>query len=181
MSQEQVANWVVGIILGGALVIGLISMLIGRMVSAWDALAEWWGRGVQKAVYTRPSEWRTMSSRAKIDLFSDDEPEPLSSIEIPLLNGAEPRTNGSTNPAELALNAAEVAALHRMIEHNKTAAKPSKSSTIQAGFGVSRGGSEAYKRASLIYDTLFGAPAPVVKYRELSPEQEAVRQQLRLR
>lgn len=109
-----------------------------------------------------------------------DEPDPPSSDEFPLLNDAEPYANGSENAAELWLNPAEVAALHRMIEHNKTAAKPSKSSTIQAGFGVSRGGSAAYQRASLIYDALFGTPAPAIKYRERTPEQEALRQQLRL-
>lgn len=113
-------------------------------------------------------------------LYEDTEPEPLGSDAFSLLNGKEPETNGSANPAELFLNAAEVVALQRMIEHNKTAAKPSKSSTIQAGFGVSRGGSTAYQRASLIYDTLFGAPAPAVRYREQTPEQKELRKQLNL-
>lgn len=108
------------------------------------------------------------------------EPEPLSSDQFPLPNDAEPYANGSGTAPELYLNEAEVAALQRMIRHNATAAKPSKSSTIQAGFGVSRGGSSAYTRASLIYDALFGAPAPAVKYRQRTPEQEALRQQLRL-
>jgi len=90
------------------------------------------------------------------------EPEPPRSSDIPHMNHAEPRSGDSLNPAELRLNADEVAAIARMIEHNKTAAKPSKSRTIQAGFGVSRGGSQLYVRASAIYDALFGAPAPAV-------------------
>jgi hypothetical protein len=108
----------------------------------------------------------------------DDEPEPLSSSDFPLPAAEEPQTNRSLNLSELALNADEVAALQRMIDHNKTAAKPSKSSTIQAGFGVSRGGSTTYQRASMIYDALFGAPAPAVRYRQRTPEQDALRQQL---
>lgn len=100
--------------------------------------------------------------------------------QFPLPSGEEPETNGSGTAPELYLNASEVTALHRMIDHNKTAAKPSKSSTIQAGFGVSRGGSAAYTRASLIYDIFFGPPAPAVKYRQITPEQEALRNQLKL-
>lgn len=111
----------------------------------------------------------------------DDEPEPLRSDEIPLPAAVEPPENRSVNLPELALNAIEVAAVQRMIAHNKTAAKPSKSSTIHAGFGVSRGGSAAYTRASLIYDTLFGPPNPAVVYRERTPEQELLRKELGLR
>lgn len=99
------------------------------------------------------------------------------SFEIPLLNGAEPSLNGSENPAELALNADEVIAIGRMILHNRTAVKPSKSSTVAAGFGVSRGGSAAYIRASLIYDALFGAPERAVQYRELTPDRQQLLKQ----
>lgn len=109
------------------------------------------------------------------------EPEPLRSPEIPLPNGTEPLVIGSQNRIELVLNAEEIAAVARMVDHNRTAAKPSKTSTIQAGFGLSRGGGPRYTRAALIYDALFGSPAPAVQYRELSPEQEAVRAQLRLK
>jgi hypothetical protein len=94
------------------------------------------------------------------------EPEPLGSPVPRHMNAVEPRSSGSPEPFALALNADEIAAVARMIEHNKTAARPSKSSTIQAGFGVSRGGSQAYQRASAIYDALFGAPAPAVQYRQ---------------
>jgi hypothetical protein len=119
-----------------------------------------------------------MSSSVRDEEEIEPEPEPPRSDEFSLPAATEPRANGSANLAELQLNAAEVAAIHRMIEHNKVSAKPSKSSTIQAGFGVSRGGSGAYTRASLIYDALFGVPVPAVKYRQRTPEQDALRQQL---
>lgn len=96
----------------------------------------------------------------------EPEPEPLGS-PVPLhMNALEPCLSGSSEPFALALNADEIAAVGRMIEHNKTAARPSKSSAIQAGFGVSRGGSQTYQRASAIYDALFGAPTPAVQYRQ---------------
>lgn len=135
--------------------------------------------GSVKTLWGSLLHWRAVPAGGK-ESPAPHEPEPLRSVGFSLLNGAEPDANRSENPAELQLNAGELVGLQRMIEHNKTAAKPSKSSTIQAGFGVSRGGSESYKRASLIYDTLFGPPAPAVKYRERTPEQEALRQQLHL-
>lgn len=187
MTQEQVINYVVLTIVVGSLVIGLVSMLFGKVVEVWDALSAWWGQGVQKAIHYKPVKtYQPQRARVMSYQDGDDEDEPTAEPDEPrsgafsLLNGAEPHANGSENPPELFLNAAEMLALHRMIEHNKTAAKPSKSSTIHAGFGVSRGGSEAYKRASMIYDTLFGAPPPAVKYRQRTPEQEELRKQLQL-
>lgn len=107
-----------------------------------------------------------MSSADEEELEIDPEPEPPRSDQIPHMNHVEPRSSGSENPPELALSASEIASIGRMIEHNKTAARPSKSSTIQAGFGVSRGGGQTYQRASAIYDALFGVPAPAVQYRQ---------------
>lgn len=125
---------------------------------------------------------RLMSRRyARTDIPIGANPKAGVHAEIPLLNGAEPQAEPFVNRSDLALNAVEIAAVARMIEHNRTAAKPSKSSTIQSGFGVSRGGSAAYTRASAIYDALFGPPAPAVQYRPLTPEQEAMRAQLRLK
>ncbi len=153
MPADKTIDTVLMILAIGALTLGLGSVALGWLVRQWDRFAH----------------------------RDATEPEPARSDDIPLPNGAEPQMNGSANAAELYLNAAEVIALHRMIEHNKTAAKPSKSSTIQAGFGISRGGSQAYQRASLIYDALFGTPAPAVRYRERTPEQEAARAALGLK
>lgn len=86
------------------------------------------------------------------------EPEPARSAPEP----SGTAFAGSGNQDDLTLNADEIEAVARMIKHNTTAVKPSKSSTIQAGFGVSRGGSAAYVRASLIYDKFFGQPEPAV-------------------
>ena len=61
----------------------------------------------------------------------------------------------------------------RMIAHNKTAAKPTKSSSIEAGFGLKRGGGPAYARASAIYDRLFAAPSAAL-YPTLTAEREKV-------
>jgi hypothetical protein len=182
MDQETVINYVVGIVVVAALIVGLLSMLFGKVVEAYDWLRAWWADGIerQRVRYEARAPRYGLRDTSDFDPLGDDEPEPLSSSTFPLLNGAEPQANGSMNPAELQLNASEIAGLQRMIEHNKTAAKPSKSSTIQAGFGVSRGGSAAYARASMIYDTFFGPPAPAVKYRAITPEQEAVRKSLGL-
>lgn len=172
-------------LLGGTIVtLGFLWFWIVRpiAVALWDAYSDWFDA---REVQTRPRARRQVRRRPRLRVRlmsrsnlrtiarTASEPEPRRSVEIPLLNGAEPQSIGSVNPLELALNAAEVIAVARMIEHNRTAAKPSKSSTIQAGFAVSRGGSPAYIRASLIYDTLFGPPAPAVTYRELTPDHKA--------
>lgn len=160
MTGDQTIDFVLGFLTLGLVVLGLGSIALGKVVRWWDG---------RRAVDLSPDE-----------AFMDAEPEPLGSAVFPLPNGVEPDMNGSQNAFDLRLNAAEVAALQRMIIHNKTAAKPSKSSTIQAGFGVSRGGSAAYQRASLIYDTLFGPPLPAVQYRPLTTEQQQLREQLAL-
>lgn len=73
----------------------------------------------------------------------------------------------------LTLTRDEIAAVARMIAHNKAAAKPTKSSTIQAGFGVSRGGGATYLRASAIYDQIFAAPNEAM-YPTLTAEREKI-------
>lgn len=73
----------------------------------------------------------------------------------------------------LVLTRDEIAAVARMIAHNKSAAKPTKSSTIQAGFGVSRGGGATYLRASAIYDQIFAAPNEAM-YPTLTAEREKI-------
>lgn len=89
---------------------------------------------------------------------------------IPYQEWANERTNELENPDEPALqsrtdegtgafvlNPDECAAVARMIEHKTTAEKPTKASAIWAGFGVKKGDSAKYKRASVIYDALFVA------------------------
>lgn len=180
-------------LLGGSLVIaGFVWFWIVRPIAVdlYDAYSDWRDARAELPRDTRDDD-ETPDRRERPPLpihlmFSRNTrtpkrtavlDEPRRSEEIPLLNGLELIVNGSENRAELALNADEVAAVGRMILHNRTAAKPSKSSTISAGFGVSRGGSAAYMRASLIYDTLFGPPAPAVQYRELTPDRQQLLKQ----
>ena len=66
MDQETLINYVVIAIVVSALVVGLISMLFGKIVDMWDGFQDWWGRGVQKAIHTRPVKVRHMSSRATV-------------------------------------------------------------------------------------------------------------------
>lgn len=78
------------------------------------------------------------------------------------------RTNEPSNPpnpalqsgsplatSAFALNPQEVSAVGKMIEHRASADKPTKASTIWAGFAIKKGDSTKYKRASEIYDALF--------------------------
>lgn len=65
MDQETVINYVVIIVVVSALTVGLISMLFGKLVDLWDSFWSWWGRGVQKAIHTRPVKTRNMSSSAE--------------------------------------------------------------------------------------------------------------------
>lgn len=121
-------------------------------------LNHWWATRATRA----PRQHYVVQSDRPTPVQATNEPEPPRSIAGSRVNHEEPRSSGSQNEPELVLNADEIEAIGRMIRHNATAAKPSKSSTIQAGFGVSRGGSSAYVRASLIYDSLFGQPEPAV-------------------
>lgn len=79
---------------------------------------------------------------------NEPEPEPNAALE----SGTDERTGA------FVLNPDECAAIHKMIEHKVTAENPTKASIIWAGFGLKKGDSAKYKRASAIYDALFVAP-----------------------
>jgi hypothetical protein len=148
-----------------ALVIGLLWLIWGDRPELGKAILS---RLAGRAVRAQSVKgYREVMSNEDADCEGDytAEVEPRGSAAISRTNPVEPDLNGSLNPVELALNADEVAAVARMIEHKITAKRATKSSAIQAGFGVSRGGSQTYLRASTIYDALFGAPAPAVQYR----------------
>ena len=65
MDQNTVLNWVAFILVGGALSIGLLSMLFGRLIELFDVLLAWWKRGIVKAVRYRaaPKSRYNMSSK----------------------------------------------------------------------------------------------------------------------
>jgi hypothetical protein len=69
--------------------------------------------------------------------------------------GTSTFTENPAEPIVLALSNEECQAIARMIIHRSTAERFTKASAINAGFGVSKGGSIRYKRASEIYDALF--------------------------
>lgn len=137
--REQALTMALGIAIAVMIGVGLVSMLFGQIVELWDRFLGWLGRTAQS------------------------EPEHPRSIAIPQVNHVEPDEPAFVNAEEIVLNGEEIEAVARMIKHNAMAKKPSKSSTIQAGFGVARGGSAAYVRASLIYDALFGRPEPAIE------------------
>ncbi len=84
--------------------------------------------------------------------------------EVRHLNAEEP----AEIDAALVLNADELAAVRAMIGHKTMAEKPTKESTLFAGFAAKKGASERYRRASALYDALFAPPpAPELPARTL--------------
>lgn len=77
-------------------------------------------------------------------------------------------------PRDVVLNADDCAMVARMILHNRSAVKQSKTETVYAGCGKHRGGSKEYRRCAELYD-LFFLPADVVRFPNLMAEREAVR------
>ncbi len=84
----------------------------------------------------------------------EPEPEPLPNLAL------TSRTDNRTET--FALDAAERLAVIKMIYHKTSDPKATKASAILAGFGVKKGDSAAYRRASAIYDALFVLPAPPI-------------------
>jgi hypothetical protein len=108
------------------------------------------------------------------------------------VGSCEQRTQGSgafirqtevgTQGSVFSLTNDELGGVRRMITyHKETLAlgeQPTKSGAILAGFNRKRGGSSEYIRASDIYDALFGAPEPAVKFRPLTEDSKPVFQEL---
>jgi len=104
---------------------------------------------------------------------SNPEPEPPN-----LPNPAsESRTDDRTGA--FALDDAERLAVTKMIYHKASDPKATKASAVYVGFGVKKGDSAAYRRASAIYDALFVLPEPD-KYPLMTDEQRAAREELGL-
>jgi hypothetical protein len=112
-------------------------------------LAVWWGaRYPMSSVGRRGVENDRAQNRPETPVPNrTNEP---ANLPNPALQSSSP-----LGTSAFALNPQEVAAIGRMIEHKASAEKPNKASTIWAGFGIKKGDSARYKRASEIYDTLF--------------------------
>ncbi len=160
----------------GLLLFGIMFVMIVFTLALFWVISRTkaWLRGERFITVSRLAAHRDQRSGEQ------SEPERARSPDGSRMNHAEPERTAFAEPFALTLNADEVAAVQKMILHKAAAQRPSKSSAIMAGFGVSRGGSGNYIRASEIYDALFGPPEPAVKYRPLTPEQEATRKALGL-
>jgi hypothetical protein len=92
------------------------------------------------------------------------------------------QTGSGTACSAFSLTNDEIAGVRRMINYyRETLARgeqPTKSGAILAGFNRKRGGSAEYVRASDIYDALFGAPEPAVKFRPLTEDSKPVFQEV---
>lgn len=130
-------DWVVVIILVGALTIGLLSMLFGKIVEVWD----WLMLTLQEERPALPSTPRT---EEKTDMNADERPVQGSRTNVHAVLSAPP-------------NADELRMLGEAIRHNAKGA--SKQKSIEVAFHVSKGGSVAWRRASYLYD-LASAPPP---------------------
>jgi hypothetical protein len=140
---------------------------------SWEALLHW-----------RP----VMTSAAPLEedaqTFADDENDANSgrtNFELEPANlansAAESRTEERTG--SFVLNPAEQVAVQKMIIHRTMAEKPTKASTILEGFGIKKGDSAAYRRASEIYDYFFVLAEPL-RFPNRTIEQEEERRKLGL-
>lgn len=148
------------------------------------------------AVEGEPTRWRRLCawfnerylmSRSAAGVSAEDAPliAVLPSSERTIDNGSEAFSRHGTERTEpfgFALSEAEIMSVQKMGHYIMSTARlgrvPSKSGAILAGFGIKRGASPRYERASLVYDTIFGPPKPAVDYPERTPEQEATHKAL---
>lgn len=117
---------------------------------------------LMRRAFSEAIHWRPNMSSVREYAAANDEvrnhPETVSRTErTEPPNPPNPalESGSSLGTSAFVLNPQEVAAVGRMIEHKATAEKPNKASTIWAGFGIKKGDSARYKRASEIYDALF--------------------------
>lgn len=104
-------------------------------------------------------------------------------LQNALARGAEDagvRAEAPISPRSLVLAPEEIAAVARMVAHNKTLAKPNKLATIQAGWPAIKNRSgdpkSQYARASAIYDAIF-SPSDQIRYPTLTAERERARRE----
>lgn len=100
-----------------------------------------------------------------------NEPERAANLAL------ESRTDDRTGT--FVLTDAERLAVTKMIYHKASNPKATKASAILVGFGVKKGDSATYRRASAIYDALFVLPEPD-KYPSMTSEQHRLRDELGL-
>lgn len=151
----------------GVIFVLFIVAVIGLTVVAYGVLlfARWQSNRIRYVASPRLRSYPLRSAEHQRSARFEPEPEPEN-----LPNPALERQNLERTGA-FALNPEECAAVARMIEHKVTAEKPTKASIVWAGFGLKKGSSAKYQRASEIYDTLFVIPPPEDSYPTLRAQQ----------
>ena len=144
-------------------IVGLI--LLAGIAYGVLLFARWQASRIRYVTRPRVRSYPLSPSDLRFTARFDPEPEPEN-----LPNPALERQNLEGTGA-FALNPEECAAVARMIEHKVTAEKPTKASIIWAGFGLKKGASTKYQRASEIYDALFVIPPPEDPYPTLRSQQ----------
>jgi len=146
------------------------------LVDLWRFLCQLW-RAIEPHAY-RIVTGRPMPEDAPEQppaRFKAREPNPSVRDDFPLPdaeNDEEEQQSSVREPAfALALTEDEIAAVARMIAHNKLVEKPTQSSAIEAGFGYKRGGGPGYDRAREIYQALFTQPK-VTAFPELTTDKQ---------
>lgn len=140
-------------------------ILLAGIAYAVLLAARWQSNRIRYVTPPRVRSYPLPASDRRFTARFEPEPEP----ENPP-NPALERQNLERTGA-FALNPEECAAVARMIEHKVTAEKPTKASIIWAGFGLKKGASAKYQRASEIYDALFVIPPPEDSYPTLRAQQ----------
>lgn len=146
-------------------IVGLI--FLAGIAYAVLLVARWQANRIRYVTPPRVRSYPLSSNDRRFSARFEPEPEP----ENPP-NPALERQNLDGTGA-FALNPEECAAVARMIEHKTTAEKPTKASIVWAGFGLKKGSSAKYQRASEIYDALFVIPPPDDPYPTLRAQQRS--------
>jgi hypothetical protein len=140
---------------------------------AWIALLHWRPVVMESGVSAEGNRDAEDDENSAVFTGSDVEPEPPNPPNLALESRTEERTGS------FGLNHDERLAVYKMIAHRSAADKPTKASTIYAGFTIKKGESAAYRRASEIYDALFVMPEEM-KFPNRTPEQDEERRNLGL-
>lgn len=105
------------------------------------------------------AQWGQLPMAARTAPFTPNEP-PLLHQDAPEPH-AEPVRSVRDPGVVAVLNAEDAAMVARMILHNRSAIKPTKTETVYAGCGKRRGESPTYVRCAELYELFFNPPVAV--------------------
>lgn len=178
-----------------AFAIGWITVIIVGVAMLWSYRDDWlprvrWLARIGRQVFAYFVDVRRASARvstpsapARTGAASGADDMWLSNALARGADGAGGRAEEGIAARSLILAPEEIAAVARMVAHNKTLAKPNKLATIQAGWPSIKNRSgdpkSQYARASTIYDAIF-SPPDAVRYPTLTAERERVRREIEM-